>query len=233
MITAFLPCRAGSVRVPNKNTKPFFQNEDGLVGRKIKHLLASKKIDAIIVSTDDPTVMSIVDRYQSVATKPLTAVERPLELSVSGDLDAFVAYVPTLIPNGTICWVHATSPFFDGTSIDRACGVYGDVRHSYDSLMGVTKIQDFFWRHGDCISHDRSRVKWPQTQDIDPFYEVNSTIFMIESELMRSKSDRIGDRPFLFETTKQESFDVDWEDDFEMMDLLVRMEDLKARGRAY
>ena len=60
MITVFLPCRAGSERVPQKNTKPFASEIGGLLSLKIKELLKVKLVDTIVVSTNDIEVKRIV-----------------------------------------------------------------------------------------------------------------------------------------------------------------------------
>jgi N-acylneuraminate cytidylyltransferase len=81
--------------------------------------------------------------------------------------------------------------------------------------MSVTPIHTFTWSKDGCVSHDRARVKWPQTQDLDVLYAVNSAIFMINRAAMRSRIDRIGDAPYLLTTTMPNDFDIDWPADFE------------------
>ncbi len=213
---AFLPCRSGSVRVKDKNTKPFAGDEGGLVARKLRHLIESEVFSEIVVSTDDSKVIAIAERFVDSAKIPIRIIERPAELAISDSLDKFVAYVPSVIETGVVCWVHATSPFFGAESFKRAILEYNTyvLNGRFDSLMGVSKLHNFFWRDGSCISHDRNLVKWPQTQDISPFFEVNSTIFMIDVSLMASLIDRVGSNPRLFETTKFEAIDVDWPEDF-------------------
>ena len=44
----FLPCRKGSQRVPNKNTRPFAGVDGGLLRIKLEELLKAKLIDKII-----------------------------------------------------------------------------------------------------------------------------------------------------------------------------------------
>lgn len=55
----FLPCRKGSQRVPNKNTRSFAGIEGGLLRIKLEQLLACKKIDKIYLSSDDEVVLNI------------------------------------------------------------------------------------------------------------------------------------------------------------------------------
>ena len=50
-VDVFLPMRAGSERVPKKNTKKFAGIEGGLCCLKIKQLIDAKLINKIIIST--------------------------------------------------------------------------------------------------------------------------------------------------------------------------------------
>jgi len=232
-VVGFLPCRAGSKRIPGKNTRTFAGMEGGLAARKIAHLVACTSIDEIVVSTDDEEVMALAEAARAATSKPIAIIPRPADLAISDSLDKFLAYIPTIVPVGHLCWVHATSPFFDEASLDRAVGAYRDevlTTKRHDSLMGVTRIHGFFWRDGRCISHDRATVKWPQTQDIDPFYEVNSSIFMLDVAMMRERLDRIGDDPHLFVTTKREAIDIDWPEDFDFAELVARADEAGARA---
>jgi CMP-N-acetylneuraminic acid synthetase len=55
----FLPCRKGSQRVPNKNTRPFAGVDGGLLRIKLEELLKAKLIDKIILSSNDAEVLQI------------------------------------------------------------------------------------------------------------------------------------------------------------------------------
>jgi len=57
MITAFLPCRKGSQRIPDKNIKSFAGNEGGLLNIKLRQLVECELIDQILVSSNDERVL--------------------------------------------------------------------------------------------------------------------------------------------------------------------------------
>ena len=48
MITVFIPCRAGSERVPEKNTRSFAGLDGGLLKIKLDQILRIKLVDKII-----------------------------------------------------------------------------------------------------------------------------------------------------------------------------------------
>lgn len=217
-VNIFLPCRAGSKRVPGKNTRPFAGMEGGLTELKLRQLAQCETLDSVVLSTDDDRVIEIAEGLRSHFSFPLKVVPRPKELAISDSLDRFLAYVPTIMPAGGVFWTHVTSPFFDAMQVDEAVRLYRECRAegTHDSLMGVSRIQTFLWNDSGCISHDRGKVKWPQTQDLEPIYEVNSSVFIIDREEMVRREDRIGDQPYLMEVDKLPSYDIDWEEDFEI-----------------
>ncbi|MCJ2188715.1 acylneuraminate cytidylyltransferase family protein [Novosphingobium beihaiensis] len=218
-IFAMIPCRKGSQRIPNKNTRPLPGYPGGLLELKLRQVFASHMLDGVVLSTDDLLCMEIAEQLRPEG-KYLAIESRPAEFAVADTLDAFVEYVPTIMPEGVVAWMHVTSPFFGSEQIDSALSAYrnGVTSGEADSLMGVTRLQTFLWDESGCISHDRSVHKWPQTQDLRPIYEVNSTIFVIDRELMARAKDRIGARPSLFEVDRTHAFDIDWPDDFQFLE---------------
>ncbi len=62
-IAFFLPTRKGSERVKNNNTRPFAGIDGGLVENKIKQLLHTKRVDEIILSTNDETCMEVAQKF--------------------------------------------------------------------------------------------------------------------------------------------------------------------------
>ncbi|MEM6550359.1 MAG: acylneuraminate cytidylyltransferase family protein [Pseudomonadota bacterium] len=228
-IAVMVPCRAGSQRVKDKNTRPFGGRENGLLEIKLGQLCAMAEIDDVVVSTDDPKVMELAEGFRAHSLPRISVVERPPELAVAATLDDFLAYVPTIMPEGSVvAWTHVTSPFFGRDWMAKAVAAYrthvecGD----HDSLMSVSAIQSFLWDEEKCISHDRSKVRWPQTQDLPRFFDVNSALFMIDQAEFLRRRDRIGDRPFLLETDSLAGIDIDWPEDFETASRIFQALDL-------
>jgi CMP-N-acetylneuraminic acid synthetase len=234
MITAFLPCRSGSQRVPFKNTRPFAGNSEGLVGIKLDQLIQSPLIDEIVLSTNDPVVIAVGETRLEAAKGRMRIDNRPDHLCSSATLtDEVIAYVPTIITEGTVLWTHVTSPFFDGEDYSIALKAYHDAlaAGTHDSLAGATRIQNFLWNENGPVNYDRKVEKWPRTQTFEPLFEINSSIFIAPIEIYRDQADRIGDRPVLYEVSKEKTVDIDWPDDFVIAELLWQARDQKA-GRA-
>lgn len=218
-IIAFLPCRAGSQRVPNKNTRPFAGEAGGLLGIKLQQLLETPGIDEIVLSTNDPLVIEIGRRYLAQAGGRMRIDLRPDALcSAATSTDALIAYVPGIIPEGHVLWTHVTSPFYDTAEYVAAIAAYRRALDAgtHDSLMGVLELRTFIWDEMRPVNYDRAVEKWPRTQTLPPLYEVNSAIFLADIAIYRDRQDRIGARPLLHPVPKTKNLDVDWEDDFHL-----------------
>jgi CMP-N-acetylneuraminic acid synthetase len=217
-MTAFLPCRAGSQRVPQKNTRSFADRADGLLGIKLDQLLACTAIDRILLSTNDQAVIDIAGERIAGSGGRLVLDRRPDHLCSSATLtDEVITYVPSVIAAGDVLWTHVTSPFFDTADYAEAIVAYRAARAAgtHDSLLGVTEIRTFLWdASGRPVNYDRSKAKWPWTQSLAPLYEVNSAIFIAPIEIYREQDDRIGERPLIHAIPKSKTVDVDWEEDF-------------------
>ena len=111
--------------------------------------------------------------------------------------------------------VHATNPILKVNTIDRAIESFMRNQKSYDSLFGVTKVQKRFWRKdGSPINHKISDE--PTTQKLEPLFEENSCLYIFSRESFYKSKNRIGVKPYLFEISKLESWDIDEEEDFEI-----------------
>jgi len=217
-ITVFLPMRLGSQRVENKNTKLFAGIEGGLSYIKISQLLKVDRITEIIVSTDDEKVKNIARSFKS---KKVIVDDRPKCLASSeASTDDLIKYGGSLIDEGVILTTYVTSPFVNESIYNQAIELYLENLPVYDSLMSVTKIQKFIWNKEQPINYDPSNEKWPRTQTIEPLYEINSGIFLVNADIYKKENDRIGRKPFFFEISGETVFDIDWKDDFDMAEVL-------------
>lgn len=213
MISAFLPCRKGSQRIPDKNVKEFAGVKGGLLKIKLDQLCKCKDINSIIVSSNDSRVLEFASLYDE---DRMLIDERPDYLgSNTTTTDELINYVPSLIKEGDVLWTHVTSPFISEHDYQMIINAYFDAKNNgYDSLMTVLRIQGFIWDESGSVNYNRDHLKWPMTQNIKPLYEVDSGVFLSSIDNYSLYDDRIGLKPFLFEQEKLKSVDIDWPEDF-------------------
>ena len=213
-IDIFLPCRSSSIRIKNKNIKKFSNIKFGLFELKLSQLMLVKGIQNIIVSTNDKKILNYLKKK---IIKKLIIDKRPDYLCSSKvSTDELVKYVPNIIKSDHILWTHVTSPFFQSKDYENAIKVYKKNIKRNDSLMGVTKIQDFIYDTKKPINFNKRKEKWPPTQSLRKLFVVNNSIFLTSKRNYINLNDRIGKNPFLLEIKKIKSFDVDWPEDFKI-----------------
>ena len=221
-VTCFLPCRAGSERVKNKNTRQFAGIEGGLLKIKLDQLIRCSLIDTIVLSTDDQKVIDVSKTYGN----RIRIDNRPSELASSdASTDDLIRYVGKIISGPHILWTHVTSPFTGEDIYTRAINDYFSFIKTgkFDSLMSVTPLRVHVWdRKGEPVNYKRAEIRWPRSQQVDPLFEVNSAIFINSRGNYIRLEDRIGLNPYLFEMDQTESLDIDYEDDFLLAESIYR-----------
>lgn len=218
--TYFVPVRRGSERISGKSTRKFSHFEGGLLELKLHDLLATK-VEKIVVSTDDEKAIEISNSFKDGR---IIIDERPKYLcSSETPVQDLVDYIPTIVENLHIFWVHVTAPLVGPEIYNTAIDVYSTALETgYDSVMSVTRFQQFLWdtKINNVINFDRTKILWPRTQDLEPLYEINHAFYISSRNNYLKLRDRIGVKPFMFEITKREACDVDWQDDFEIAELM-------------
>ncbi len=219
-ITAFLPCRKGSERVPRKNIRPFGPFEHGLVEIKLGQLLTCPEIDHVVLSTNDD---EIIDFARSLGAPHLTIHRRAEHLASSAtSTDVLIGHARELIGSGHILWTHVTSPFVRAALYTEIIAAYfGGLEEGYDSLMTTTPLHAFLWTEAGPLTYDRSVEKWPRTQTLAPVQEVNSAVFLASVDVYARYEDRIGERPNLYPLDRLIALDIDWDHDFVIAEQLL------------
>ena len=213
LMTVFLPCRRGSERIPNKNTKDFAGVKGGLLKIKLDQLTRLSTVDSIVVSSNDEIVLDFATTYTD---SRIFIDERPEHLgSSSTSTDELIKYVPSIITTGHVLWTHVTSPFLDEFGYEAIIQQYIEaLTQGFDSLMTVKELKGFIWNKDKPLSYDRNIEKWPRTQSIQPLYEIDSSVFLSSIEQYISLNDRIGLKPSKFIQDAESSIDIDCPHDF-------------------
>ena len=225
-VSIFLPTRAGSERVANKNTRNFAGVEGGLLAIKLEQLLSLSKVKEVVLSTNDEASIEVAQNFLS--NPKLKLIQRPDHLAQSRtNLTDLVDYVPTICSSEHILWTHVTSPLVNAVDYETAINLYFEkMSENYDSLMSVKEIQNYVWsKKENKVSNrkDDDFKKWPRTQDLEKVYEVNSAIFIASKKIYKKENDRIGKKPYLLIHSFLQSIDVDWEEDFKIAEKLYEL----------
>lgn len=217
-VTALLPMKAHSERVPGKNTRV-------IVGRPLFHwvlsaLLASPHISRVVINTDsEPIAQDAAGISEHVHIHV-----RPAELC--GDdvsMNRIIAHDVALLGEGHYLQAHATSPLLTPETISRAVAQYFAALSGHDSLFGVTRLQTRLYSAGGSpMNHDPATLL--RTQDLEPVFEENSSLYLFSAEGFRRANDnRIGTSAAMFEVGRIEAVDIDDEADWILAETLLEM----------
>lgn len=213
-LTAVVPCRLGSERIPEKNTRPFGPGGVSLLEIKIRQLERVRTIDSIVISTNDPEVIAITER---MGIERATVEVRPDELcSSQTPIEGLTRHFGLTLPGQYFLWTHVTAPFMGSSQMEKAIETFFSLDHQrYDSLIAAEPIRDFCVYEGTPLNFGGSDSFWPRTQDLEPIFRVTSSIYMGAVKLLL-KGNRWGKSPYIWETTGLTAIDIDWPEDFDM-----------------
>jgi CMP-N-acetylneuraminic acid synthetase len=216
-LTALLPMKAHSDRVPGKNMRIF---ADSPLYRHIASLLESSPyINAIVIDTDSEIIAQDASEHFS----KVKIIERPLELR--GDMVSMNAIIGHDIAHCAcehFLQTHSTNPLLTRETIERAIEDYFDSLNMHDSLFSVTRIQSrLYWSSGEPLNHNIHELI--RTQDLPPLFEENSNFYLFSRSSFRETGRRIGKRPKMFSMNKLEAIDIDEEEDFRLAETLFLM----------
>ena len=207
MITALVPIKRNSQRIPNKNFLEI--NSKPLFFWIIDNLLRSEFVDEIVINHDDDFTVQEVSKYFD----SIKFCKRPNELF--GDEVSMNKIIDSSLDectNQTIIQVHTTSPLLKTNTIDQAIKFHFDKKKD---IFSVNKLQERFYdKDLKPINHDINNLV--QTQDLEPLYAENSAFYIFTKETFTKNKNRINDNSDIFEISFPENIDIDNFEDFEL-----------------
>lgn len=215
---ALLPMKANSQRVKGKN----FRDLQGkpLFRWILDSLLAIKEIDLVVINTDArhklaENGLNDSERVMIRDRKPdLCGDEVSMNLILQDDIANVEA--------DTYVMTHTTNPMLSAASIQVALDAYrvGTKSGAADSLFSVNKIQTRFYREdGSPVNHDPDNLI--QTQDLEPWFEENSCLYIFSANSFAKTNARIGCSPIMQETPPLENVDIDTPADWAMAEAVA------------
>lgn len=208
--------KAHSERVSGKNFKQL--GDKPLFQWILDTLISVDEIEKIIINTDARDILNAHGLDESYGEGKVQIRDRSPE--ICGDfvpMNDIIADDMSAIESETYLMTHTTNPFLSSATIAAGIRTFGKAvsSGSGDSLFTVNKIQTRFYREdGSAINHDPSVLL--RTQDLEPWFEENSNLYIFNRESFQKTNARIGARPIMFETPALESLDIDTPEQWEL-----------------
>ena len=217
-IVALLPMKANSERVKGKNFRDF--GGKPLFRWVLDTLLSVAEIDLIVINTD---ARHILAEYGLIDNERILIRDRNEE--ICGDLISMNLIIKDDIKNidsDIYLMTHTTNPFLSRHSVQAAIEKFQIAvkAEGADSLFTVNKVQDRFYDVDvQPINHDPANLI--RTQDLDPWYQENSNLYLFSKDSFYKTDARIGANPTMLVTAPYESTDIDTPDDWELGEVMV------------
>ncbi len=212
-ITALVPMKGHSERVPNKNIR-------SLAGRPAFHwilesLSKSEYVSEVVINTDSEEIAkSAQDNFK------VTILKRPeFLLGDMVSIQPLIEYDLSQTDGEFYLQTHSTNPLVTTDTIDNAIESFF-AQKGHDALFSVTEVKTrFYWPNGKGINHDLKHLI--RTQDLDPIFEENSCLYIFSKETNKKTKNRLGSNPMMFPMNKLEAVDIDTMEDFYFAEYLL------------
>ncbi|MDB2504038.1 acylneuraminate cytidylyltransferase family protein [Gammaproteobacteria bacterium] len=217
-VVALLPMKANSERVKGKNFRDF--GGKPLYRWMLDTLLSIAEIDLIVINTDARAILAsdglteserikIRDRREDICGDMVS-----MNLIIADDIDNIEADI--------FLMTHTTNPLLSRVSVKAAISDFKNAVRDRraDSLFTVNKVQDRFYDGNvQPINHDLNNLI--RTQDLEPWYQENSNLYLFTKESFLRTQTRIGSNPMMLETEPYESTDIDTPSDWDLGEVMV------------
>lgn len=214
-IVALLPMKENSERIQGKN----FRNLAGkpLFKWMLDNLLDIEELCQVIINTDARHIIE-----ESGVAESNRVVIRDRKEELLGDLTSMNLIIQDDIDNVTAdiyIMTHTTNPLLTTKTIRMALREFEN-NNDIDSLFSVNKIQTRFYREdASPVNHDPNKLI--RTQDLEPWYEENSCLYIFTKDSFKKTGARIGVKPMMYVTPALESVDIDDSQDWVMAEALA------------
>jgi CMP-N-acetylneuraminic acid synthetase len=205
-IVALLPMKANSMRVKGKNFRNFCGKP--LFRWILDTLLSIEEISLIVINTD---ARQILAENGLVETDRIIIRDRKLE--ICGDyisMNLVLADDIANVKSDLYLMTHTTNPLMSAETVRNAIDAFLEAQamDKADSLFTVDKVQTRFYR-ADCspVNHDPDNLI--PTQQLEPWFEENSNLYIFTTDSFAKTHARIGRQPIMYEGPFFESIDID------------------------
>ncbi len=202
---AFIPVRAGSQGIPNKNIKDFCGQP--LVYWTAKAANDSKYVDKVYVSTDNEEIKSLVESFNLPKVEVVSRSH-----SVSTDIASTESVMLEFVEKHdfeNIILIQATSPLLTSQDLNNAILRYE--KNKFDSILSVVRQKRFLWKINnkflEPVNYDY--FKRPRRQDFEGFLVENGAFYLTSRERLLKYKCRISGKIGYFEMHEDSYYEID------------------------
>jgi len=220
-IAALIAARSGSMRVQNKNIRPF--NGTTLLEVKIEQLKRVKNIDEIVVNSNDDEILTIAERLG------VRTVRRdPYYASNSVSMSDVYRNMAENMDCDVIVYANCTNPLIKDETIEQIVDFYKEHEGQFDSINSAHLVKEFLFKDNLPINYDLRHQ--PRSQDLPDISALNFAVNVLSKECMIDNKNVVGCKPFLYNIDQIEATDIDNPIDFYIAEQLYKKLFVEGKG---
>ena len=214
IVKALIAARSGSVRVKNKNIRPFADST--LLEVKIEQLKRLNIFDDIVVNSNDDEILEIAQRHGvSVVRRDPYYASNTVSMS-----DVYKNMAENMGECDAIAYINCTNPLIKDSTIINLLNFYKANCNEFDSVNSAHYVKEFMFLDNKPINYDLKHQ--PRSQDLPNILALNFAVSILSKEKMISCKNVVGEKPFIYPIDEVEATDIDNQIDFDFAEFLYK-----------
>ena len=216
-ISAVIPVRAGSRRLPNKNILPF--GDTNLLIHKIRQLKEVENLNTIVVSSDSQEMLQMAQNESKNSKIKIITHQRPIEYcdEKTKTFNEVVEYVAKAIEDDIIMWSPCTCPLVTAKKYDKAIEAFRKkvlIEKKYDSVISAKIFKEYLYG-------EKGPINWNPEKHV-PSQQLPEWKVIVNGFYIAKRDDMIdwkyfyGKNPYIEIISKKEALDIDDIEDYKM-----------------
>lgn len=208
-ILALIPARGGSKEVPFKNLQ--ILNGKPLIAHTIENAKKSKKIERVIVSTDDDSIAYISKKYSAEVIKRPKSISKDKSSSELALLHALKhlnrneKYFPDIV-----VFLQCTSPLTLPQDIDGTIDTL--INEKADCALSVSTFHHFLWKknsRGNLIGINHDKNNRVLRQNMDPQFIETGAVYVMRTKGFKEAKHRFFGKTEMYIVPPERCLEID------------------------
>lgn len=216
-ITAVVPVRAGSRRLPGKNMASFLGKP--LLQHKLDQLGQLFAKDQILVSSDSEQMLDLALENGVLVHERQSEFADDVEGKPLGET---IAHIASFAGTEHVLWAQVTSPIVEAENYrDGVVRYFEGLNAGFDSLVSVQRVREYLRNEAGPLNYKIGNGHTP-SQFLPDIWKITYGMVMAPRKSMMAWGYYYGNNPFLLEVDKFTAMDIDDHQDLVLAELVAR-----------
>jgi CMP-N-acetylneuraminic acid synthetase len=226
-LAVIVPARRGSSRISEKCLLPF-GDQPTLIHWKLSQLVKVIDPARIYLSSEDDEFLAIAEKFGASQHKRARRISIGHEAPVR---EVITGLVSEIKPEH-IAWATVVCPLMTPREYANAFAAYAQqvIGGNKDSLLGVNRVQDYFWSASGALNYTADR-NHTVSQDLPEWFKVTNSLYMAPRAEILRREYFLGPDPVLFDLARLAGVDIDYIEDYRIARALYAVYEQDGLGQ--